>query len=199
MTSQLQDLYLILKKSHTNNYIGENVSQLEHFVLAAQLAEKEYPHDYELVVAAFLHDIGHQLWDRHNQLISPDGTFLGLHSHETIGAQWLHQMGFSERICALVRNHVKAKKYLAYKIPDYIQTLSLASQQTLVLQKGMMTAEEAFNFEMDPYFDDSLLIRRYDDSAKDASQLSRPLDLALDHYFDLSIQTLSKKLIIKDY
>src|SRR5258708_37300003 len=39
-------------------YAGDKVTQLEHMVQAAQLAE-EQGYDEEVVLAAFLHDIGH--------------------------------------------------------------------------------------------------------------------------------------------
>ena len=51
----------IMINSHKNNYIGEGISQLEHAILTAIEAEENYPNDYELIVASFLHDIGHQL------------------------------------------------------------------------------------------------------------------------------------------
>lgn len=38
---KMEFLTQIMRNSHNNNYIGENVSQLEHSILAAQEAEME--------------------------------------------------------------------------------------------------------------------------------------------------------------
>jgi len=186
--SHLKD---ILRRSQTNNYIGENVTQLEHFILAAQEAEQEYPTDIELIVAAFLHDIGHQLKDL--DMVSQDGEILGVKNHEIIGAQFLKNHGFSEKICIIVANHVKAKRYLAYTDPTYIEKLSNASRQTFILQNGMMSPSEAQLFENEKYFKESILIRHYDDRAKDITQLKMSLWEAFDHYFELT------SLVLKNY
>src|SRR5882672_5820141 len=92
-------------------YAGEKVTQLEHMVQAAQLAE-EQGYDEEVVLAAFLHDIGHICEDGHgdNQM----GEF-GIKDHEQIGADFLSKKGFSKRLSRLVESHVEAKRYLTYK------------------------------------------------------------------------------------
>src|ERR1700754_308115 len=55
ITDEIMDLY---KGYGGAEYAGEKVSQLEHMMQAAQLAEEE-GYDEEVVLAAFLHDIGH--------------------------------------------------------------------------------------------------------------------------------------------
>ena len=44
----------------SEDYIGENVSQIEHMIQAAMLAEQDSQKP-EIVIALFLHDIGHLL------------------------------------------------------------------------------------------------------------------------------------------
>src|ERR1700743_349660 len=63
-------------------YAGEKVSQLEHMVQAAQLAE-EQGYEEEVILAAFLHDIGHisEAAKENNQM---DG--FGIINHEELGA-----------------------------------------------------------------------------------------------------------------
>lgn len=141
------------------NY-GENCTQLEHALQCAQLALNE-KQDSELVLAAFLHDIGH--------LLDHDIDAMGGHGslyHEESGAKFLAKLGFSERITEVVSNHVKCKRYLAFINPEYLKRLSDASKHTLNFQCGPMTNNEAIEFEKDSYFLDSLIIRKYDDTGK---------------------------------
>ena len=57
--AQIADEIIQLYNVHGHaEYAGEKVSQLEHMVQAARLA-REQGYDDEVVLAAFLHDIGH--------------------------------------------------------------------------------------------------------------------------------------------
>lgn len=143
-------------------YAGEAVTQLEHMVQAAQLAE-EQGHDEDVILAAFLHDIGHICVSMQgdNEM---DG--YGIKDHEEIGAAFLRSKGFSERLIRLVESHVNAKRYLTYSSPEYYNNLSEASKRTLEFQGGMMNAEEAAAFEADPLFDLIIRMRRWDEAAK---------------------------------
>jgi predicted HD phosphohydrolase len=66
-----------------------------------------------------------------------------------------------------VEYHVQAKRYLTFKEPGYYQRLSEASRRTLEYQGGVMTAEEAEAFERDPLCAVSLLMRQWDEQAKE--------------------------------
>src|ERR1700733_6043886 len=55
ITEEIMHYY---EKNGGEEYSGEKLSQLEHMVQAAQLAE-EQGQDEEVILAAFLHDIGH--------------------------------------------------------------------------------------------------------------------------------------------
>ena len=145
-----------------SEYIGEPVSILEHSLQTAHLAEKAN-FDDEIVLAAFFHDIGHLLWNEHIM------TEFGNIQHEIAGEEYLVQNGFSEKITTLVKNHVQAKRYLTFSKPDYYQQLSEASKQTLILQGGKMTEEEANKFVKDEYFQLSLKMRYWDESAKNVT------------------------------
>lgn len=183
----MDKLISILECSHRNNYIGEDVSQLEHSILAAQYAEDEYPSDTELIVAAFLHDIGHQpdCYGK-DMMIDENGQSLGIHDHEIIGENYLRTMGFPERVCKLVGNHVKAKRYLAYINGSYPEKLSHASSKTLALQGGVMSKDEVELFEKEKYFNDSITVRKYDELSKDISKLRKPLWELFEHYISLA-------------
>ena len=144
------------------DYIGENVSQIEHMCQSAQLAIDQ-GYDEEVILAAFLHDIGH-LCEHILPTKSMEG--YGVHAHEKIGAAYLKDLGFSERLVKMVASHVAAKRYLTHRFPDYYQQLSEASKQTLILQGGVMSETEANEFEADPLWQIYIALRKWDEQAK---------------------------------
>src|SRR5580698_1850186 len=163
-------------------YAGEKVSQLEHMVQAAQLAEAQ-GFDEEVILAAFLHDIGHisEAAKGDNEM---DG--FGIKDHEELGAEFLRGKGFSKKIARLVESHVEAKRYLTLKDPLYYSQLSDASKRTLEYQGGPMTAEEATAFEQYPLFSLIIRMRNWDEQAKIEHQ---PLP-DLQHYREMMLPHL---------
>ncbi len=141
-------------------YFGENVSQLEHALQAAQLAVEDGAPD-SLVVAALLHDIGHLV---HNQ--GEDAADRGIDTrHEDDGEAWLAAY-FDKSVTEPIRLHVAAKRYMCAVDPAYFSTLSEASVKSLVLQGGPFTADEVRGFESNPFYCDAVRLRRWDDQAK---------------------------------
>src|SRR5262245_46896722 len=99
-------------------YNGERLSQTEHAVQAALLAEHDAA-STSLVVAALLHDIGHLLHTGSETLVDA-----GIDArHEEIGARWLARH-FAPAVCDPVQLHVLAKRYLCRVNPAYGATLS---------------------------------------------------------------------------
>jgi 2-amino-1-hydroxyethylphosphonate dioxygenase (glycine-forming) len=156
-------VFALYEKYGDEDYIGEPVSQLEHMSQAAALAEKE-GYDDEVILAAFFHDIGH-LCAEAGEVESMDG--MGNVDHEKLGADYLLERGFSERMAALVQGHVIAKRYLTYKYSDYYNKLSQASKTTLEFQGGVMTSDEAAEFELNPDAELIVRLRYWDDMAKE--------------------------------
>ena len=159
---RVEEIFSLFEKYGDSDYIGESISQLEHAVQGAQLAEEEGYSD-EVIIAALLHDIGH-LCDQDGKYENM-GTF-GRADHEKIGGDYLRKLGFPELVTFLVENHVQAKRYLTFRNPRYFETLSEASLQTLGYQGGPMNVEEAASFEADPNFQASLEMRTWDELAK---------------------------------
>src|SRR6201994_158910 len=91
ITNEIMDLY---KGYGGNEYAGEKVTQLEHMVQAAQLAEAQ-GFDNETILAAFLHDIGH-IAEHENEENGMNG--FGIMDHEALGADFLLERGFSEKV-----------------------------------------------------------------------------------------------------
>ena len=131
VTDEIMELY---NGYGGNEYAGEKVTQLEHMVQAAELAE-EQGFDEEVVLAAFLHDIGHISEAAKDAAGGVDddnrmGAF-GIKDHEELGAEFLRGKGFSKKVCRLVESHVEAKRYLTTRDPAYYAELSDASKKTL--------------------------------------------------------------------
>ncbi|MBI3221145.1 MAG: HD domain-containing protein [Bacteroidetes bacterium] len=165
MNSQdtIKEIFSLYEKFGNDDYIGEAISQIEHMSQSAQLAI-EGGFDDEVILAAFFHDIGHICVSR-NAAENMGG--FGVKSQEKIGADYLREKGFSERIAKLVENHVEAKRYLTYRYPDYYNNLSEASKRTLEFQGGKMSEKEAERFEQDPLFEASIQLRKWDELAKE--------------------------------
>jgi phosphonate degradation associated HDIG domain protein len=163
LKATVNQVFSLYEKYGDEDYIGEPVSQLEHMSQAAALAEEE-GYDDEVVLAAFFHDIGH-LCAEEGESESMDG--FGNVDHEKLGAEYLLEKGFSERVAALVQGHVLAKRYLTYKYPEYYNKLSDASKATLEFQGGRMDAAEAEEFELNPDADLIIRMRYWDDMAKE--------------------------------
>lgn len=144
------------------SYAGEKVTQLEHACQAAQLAEKDGNND-EVILAAFLHDIGHLLEDEPGTELM--GGF-GVKDHESIGAMYLTKRGFSQTLVKLVNAHVEAKRYLCVMNHRYYENLSEASKATLHFQGGPMREDELDAFERNPMKNLIIKMRTWDEEAK---------------------------------
>lgn len=177
----VNEVFSLYDKFGDEDYIGEPVSQLEHMSQAAALAEEE-GYDDEVILAAFFHDIGHLCADA-AEAGSMDG--MGNIDHEKLGADYLLERGFSERVGALVQGHVLAKRYLTYKYPEYYNKLSPASKTTLEFQGGVMSSMEADEFETNPDAELIIRLRYWDDTAKEMNVPVNNVEylkkLALDH------------------
>jgi phosphonate degradation associated HDIG domain protein len=141
-------------------YLGEPVSQAEHALQAAWLAERDGAPD-ALIVSALLHDVGHLL-------LGPSGDVAdeGIDSrHEEAGAAWLARH-FGPEVAEPARLHVEAKRYLCATDPGYLAGLSAASLRSLGLQGGPMTPAEIERFERHPGHEGAVRLRRWDDAAK---------------------------------
>lgn len=157
-----EEIMQYYEKHGGEEYAGEKLSQLEHMVQAAQLAE-EQGQDEEVILAAFLHDIGHLCEEGHGD---NEMEGFGIKDHEEIGAEFLGKRGFSKKIIRLVESHVAAKRYLTFKNPEYYGQLSDASRRTLEFQGGRMIKEEAEAFEQYPLFNLIIQMRTWDEQAK---------------------------------
>jgi len=169
VSSEILELF----EQHGNeDYDGEPVSQTSHMIQCAMLAMGTGG-DMELVIGALLHDVGHLL--RYKVQTEAMGQY-GVMNHDGLGGEYLRKNGFAERVCAMVDQHVAAKRYLVSTDPSYKGKLSEASLQTLMKwQGGLMTPEEITAFENHPYFDDIIKVRLWDEEAKDHNAVLLPI------------------------
>ena len=175
MSTPIQTLFA--QRGH-DAYSGEPVSQLEHALQCAQLAEEANADD-TVIMAALLHDIGHLL---PSDAVNDHMDQFGRVDHEQLGADFLRQQGFPEKVAQLIEQHVNAKRYLVSVDREYAARLSEASVQTLLHQGGPMSALEASTFEEHPYFDDIIQLRRWDEQAKVPRMPTPELAYFLEHY-----------------
>jgi phosphonate degradation associated HDIG domain protein len=157
LLTALLDLY---RDRGQAQYGGEAVSQLEHALQCATLAERSGASG-ELVAACLFHDLGHLI---HH--LGDDAAQQGIddrHEHRAIPV--LEQL-FSPAVTTPIRLHVAAKRYLCAVDQCYWSSLSPASKQSLKLQGGPFTKAAAATFVQQPYAQDAVQLRRWDDLAK---------------------------------
>ncbi|MCA9209304.1 MAG: HD domain-containing protein [Pirellulaceae bacterium] len=170
--SHTTEIVSLFEQRGDSQYGGEAVSQLEHALQAAMLAERESA-SAELIVAALLHDVGHLLHD-----MPADAPDSGIDDHHENSAAHYLRTRFPEAVVEPVRLHVAAKRYLCTVDSEYHRTLSRPSIVSLQLQGGPMSAEERADFEANPFWRDAVRLRHWDDMAK-TPQLPTP---SLSHF-----------------
>ena len=170
--SRLAEISALFERNGANRYSGEAVTQLEHALQCARLAE-EAGASAELITACLLHDVGHLAND-----LGATPTLRGVDDrHQYHGARVLKTM-FPRAVRNPVLLHVDAKRYLCATERGYWESLSEDSKRSLQLQGGTFSDEEAQKFIAQPYAQDAVQLRRWDDLAKVAG-IATP-DLA--HY-----------------
>lgn len=158
--------------SHGAEPYGEAISQAEHALQCATLAERAGCSD-SLVIAALLHDIGH-LYEDPAVIETQDLR------HEEFGANLLREL-LPESVWQPIRLHVAAKRYLCAVDQEYHAGLSWASRQSLALQGGPFDERGATAFISAPYAQDAITLRRLDDLGKDPAMRTPELE----HFFPL--------------
>jgi len=165
----LDDIEQRFLRRGAEQYSGEPVTQLEHALQTAALAEAEGADD-ELVTAALLHDLGHLLHD-----LGASPTLRGVDDvHQYAVLPFLRGL-FGERVLQAVKLHVDAKRYLCATRPGYHDALSPDSKRSLVLQGGTFDAAQAQAFAALPGAADAVRLRLWDDLAKTAGAATPPL------------------------
>ncbi|MDJ0594797.1 MAG: HD domain-containing protein [Pleurocapsa sp. MO_226.B13] len=185
MNQKLDDLLEIVVSRGNEQYGMEAVSQLEHALQCAILAEQANATP-ELIIASLLHDFGHLV---HN--LGEDAAEKGIDDrHEYRALGYLNKI-FSPAVTEPIRMHVNAKRYLCAVDDNYWDSLSPASKTSLELQGGIYSQIEAREFISQPYAKDAVKLRIWDDLAK-VKDLDTPgLDYFVTRMEELTIDSHS--------
>ena len=151
-------------------YGGEAVTQLEHALQAATLAESEGASP-SWIIAALLHDVGHLLEIGSTDIDKP----LYNARHENLAVPFLSSC-FGDDVIDPIHYHVAAKRYLCTTDPDYLAILSPVSVSSLHVQGGIMSPTEVLAFQSLVRFDAILAVRRWDDAAKIPGYTTPPFE-----------------------
>ena len=171
MSLTLAEIGTLYLERGSHQYGGEAVSQIEHALQCAELADQAGESE-ATVAACLLHDLGH--------LLAAAGRG---DADETPGSDDLHQYVplpflravLPDAVLEPIRLHVEAKRYLCAAEPGYWEQLSPASRQSLVLQGGPHSPEQAEACLSQPFAPEAVRLRRFDDLAKVPKQPTRPL------------------------
>lgn len=168
MSLSIPEIVQLLNSRATTWYGQESVSQLEHALQCADLAEKadETP---ETVVAALLHDLGHMLSPHRTSEVTdevPADTMPTKDDlHQFVALPFLRSL-FPDAVLEPIKLHVDAKRYLCAVDAGYWADLSPASKHSLELQGGTFDEKQVKAFEALPFYAEAVRLRRYDDLAK---------------------------------
>lgn len=158
----IADIEALFARRGASQYSGEPVTQLDHALQTAQLAEESEAGD-ALVTACLLHDLGHLLND-----LGETPSLRGIDdTHQYVALPFLRGL-FADAVLDSIRLHVDAKRYLCQANPGYLARLSDDSKRSLALQGGVFSAEQAAVFIAQPGARDAVMLRQWDDLAKQA-------------------------------
>lgn len=159
MALSIPEIVHLFETRGAAQYGGEAVSQLEHALQCAALAEAAQASP-ELVAASLLHDLGHLLAGAQHQSGSDVDDV-----HQFLAIPFLRGV-LAAAVLEPIRLHVDAKRFLCRATPGYWDTLSAASKHSLELQGGAFSPIEAKRFLERPFARDAVALRRWDDLAK---------------------------------
>lgn len=173
MSLTIPEIVELLGSRATTWYGQEAVSQLEHALQCAHLAERanEAP---ETVVAALLHDLGHMLSAERTPVADQDALPAKDDLHQFVALPFLRSL-FPDAVLQPIKLHVDAKRYLCAVDAGYWAELSPASKHSLELQGGRYDDAQVRAFEDLTFYAEAVRLRRYDDLAKVPGQVTPPL------------------------
>ena len=169
MALSISGICMLFARKGGRAYDGEGVTQLEHALQTASLAQQAGATP-ALVTAALLHDLGH--------LLNDQGDTPTLHGvddvHQYAALPFLRPL-FGDDVLTPIKLHVDAKRYLCATRPDYWEALSADSKRSLKLQGGPYTSEQAAKFLRHRHAQDAVDVRQWDDLAKVPGAVTLPL------------------------
>jgi phosphonate degradation associated HDIG domain protein len=169
MSLSIEEIEGLFAQRGGDMYSGEPVTQLEHALQSAALAEGEGASD-AMVTAALLHDLGHLLHD-----LGETPTLRGVDDVHQFRALPFLRGTFGAEVLDPIRLHVDAKRYLCATRAGYLAALSEDSKRSLGLQGGIFNEGRSEAFIAQPGARDAVRLRLWDDAAKTAGAATPPL------------------------
>ena len=169
MALSIDDICGVFAAKGDRMYSGEPVTQLEHALQTATLAQNAGA-DPALITAALLHDLGHMLNDQ-----GETPTERGIDDIHQYAALPFLRPTFGDDVLEPIRLHVDAKRYLCAKRAGYYDALSLDSKRSLALQGGIYSPSDADIFAARVGASRAVELRVWDDAAKTAGAKTPPL------------------------
>jgi phosphonate degradation associated HDIG domain protein len=163
MALSLDDISTLFIHAGAAQYGGEAITQLQHALQCAHLAELHGASE-DLIAAALLHDLGHLLAVGEPPQQAVEGG-PGDDRHQYAALPFLRSV-FPDAVLEPIRLHVDAKRYLCCVDEAYWASLSPASKRSLQLQGGVFSSDESEAFINKPFAADAVALRRWDDLAK---------------------------------
>lgn len=156
MVLTTKDIVRLLSDHGAKQYGREAVSQLEHALQCAHLAESAGETD-EMIIASLLHDVGHTLKAENAEAIQIKTDRDDLHQYSLMP---FLRGKLPDAVLEPIRLHVDAKRYLCQADALYFGSLSSASVHSLALQGGVFSAVQAHAFVQQPHAEAAVRPRR---------------------------------------
>jgi len=169
MALSVSDICMVFARKGGREYDGEGVTQLEHALQTAAMAQAEGA-SAAVVAAALLHDLGHMLNDQ-----GDTPTLRGVDDKHQYAALPFLRGSLDDAVLEPIRLHVDAKRYLCATRAGYHDALSADSKRSLALQGGAYDDAGAAAFIARPYAADAVRVRLWDDLAKVPAAPTPPL------------------------
>jgi phosphonate degradation associated HDIG domain protein len=170
METTLTTLLDLYRHRGQAQYGGEAVSQLDHALQCATLAEQA-GQPAEMIAACLFHDLGHLV---HH--LGDNPAQRGLDDRHEERAMPVLEPLFPAAVTVPIQLHVAAKRYLCATDEDYWDSLSAVSKRSLELQGGAFSPIAAVRFIQQPHAQQAVQLRRWDDLAKVPDQDTPDLD-----------------------
>ncbi|KAJ2750822.1 hypothetical protein GGI19_004877 [Coemansia pectinata] len=181
------------KKEHT---VGKMLP-LDHALRTAQLAKNEGS-DEETILAALFLNIGHfvpppEQWSDARGPINISFTVVDVvgnisaGKYDKVGAEYLRQLGFSQKTYELVGSQALAIPFIVDRIPPYQRTPGTIAVKPPTFTSPLSSTEMR-EFKNDPLFDQKVQLVKWSDAATKTTEVKPP---TLDAYRDMAIRNVS--------
>ncbi len=160
----VNEVFSLYESDSNTHFLTEPISRLQFNIWQTAVLAGDDGFEDEVLLAAFFHDIGRLCTCNRNFKLNDNLNY------ERVGADFLRERGFSERLASLVENQMATQRYLAYKYPSYYNQLSDIDKAKLQECGGVMSAQEAMSFELQPDAEFFTSIRNWDYSNKNVGK-----------------------------